>query len=146
MWDPRAALAAGTRDVCNIMAEWVMCVESFLCTDHGNVWWVQLRKLVSRDVVHRHLSAAPRKVFLICLCVLWLQVCCIPATDVVGCCSSTTVVVPTKCFGTIYMSPLSLYQLDMYIFIYHLSYWLFWSLPWVLYSMDIWLFLGFPCI
>lgn len=37
MWDPRGALAAGTRDVCNVMAEWVICVESFLCTDHDSV-------------------------------------------------------------------------------------------------------------
>lgn len=107
MWDSRGALAAGTRDVFNVMAEWVMCVESFLPTDHDSVWWVQLRKLMSRDV---HLNGAPRKVFLICLCVLWLQMCCIPAISVVGCCTSTTIVMPTKCFGTIYMS-LSLYQL-----------------------------------
>lgn len=38
MWDPKAALAAGTTDVCNVMAEWVVCVESFQCTDHGSVW------------------------------------------------------------------------------------------------------------
>lgn len=155
VWDPRATLAAGTRDVCNVMAEWVMCVESFLCTDHDSVWQVQLRKLVSKDAGHRHLNGAPRKIFLIWLRVLSLQRCCTPAIGVVSCCTSTTVVIPTKYFGTIYVSPLSLYQLDIYIFIYHLicifialqfCYWPFWSQPWVLYGVDIWIFFSFPSI
>lgn len=37
------------------MAEWVVRVESFMCTDHDSVWGVQLRKLVNRDAVHSHL-------------------------------------------------------------------------------------------
>lgn len=40
-------------DIC--MAEWVLCVESFVCTDHDSVCGVQLRKLVNRDAVHSHL-------------------------------------------------------------------------------------------
>lgn len=34
------------------MAEWVLRVEGFVCTDHDSVWGVQLRKLVNRDAVH----------------------------------------------------------------------------------------------
>lgn len=37
------------------MAEWVLHVECFVCTDHDSVWGVQLRKLVNRDAVHSHL-------------------------------------------------------------------------------------------
>lgn len=38
------------------MAEWVLHVESFLCTDHDSMCGVQLRKQVNKyDAVHSHL-------------------------------------------------------------------------------------------